>query len=184
LCVKTNIGYSVVGEFIVLSESAEDIQEALSVLQEWNTSWKPQYVMVDYCKAEIETFTGCCVYICDFHREQAWERWVRDKKHQLTESQGQQLLCMLRQCVNAPPSSPEQTLKFKEAVSVLKNSDLWKLNHVVREWLINGWQSIPHVCKWHIFCMNFMYFILGCAKSRNGTGMERNGARAKSKNRF
>ena len=51
LCVKTNVGYSVVGEFISQSETAESIQEALIILQEWNPSWKPQYFMVDYCEA-------------------------------------------------------------------------------------------------------------------------------------
>jgi len=149
LCVKTNVGYSVVGEFISQSESAESIQEALIILQEWNPSWKPQYFMVDYCEAEItaleNTFAGCCVYICNFHREQAWERWVRDKKHHLTEDQGRELLSMLRQCVNAPPAHPVQTAKFTETVNTLKNSNIWKQNSFVRNWLTNGWLSIPHV---------------------------------------
>ena len=33
LCMKTNVGYSVVGEFVVQSESTDDIQEALCILQ-------------------------------------------------------------------------------------------------------------------------------------------------------
>ena len=132
LCVKTNVGYSMVGEFVSQSESAESIQEALVILQEWNPTWKPQYFMVDYCEAEItaleNTFAGCCVYICDFHRERAWEGWIRDKKHQLTEEQGHELLSMLRQCVNAPPACfvPVQTVKFTEAVNTLKGSNIWK----------------------------------------------------------
>ncbi|XP_065669607.1 uncharacterized protein LOC124810405 isoform X2 [Hydra vulgaris] len=36
--------------------------------------------MTDYCNEEIdaleEIFPGCKVLICDFHREQAWERWI------------------------------------------------------------------------------------------------------------
>lgn len=163
LCVKTNVGYSVVGEFIAQSESAESIQEALVVLQKWNASWKPQYFMVDYCEAEItaleNTFVGCCVYICDFHREQSWERWVREKKHQLTEEQGRELLKMLRQCVNAPPSNPSQTAKFTEAVSTLKASNIWKQNPFVRSWLTNGWLSIPHVSIKLCACV-FMLFLL------------------------
>ena len=160
LCVKTNVGYSVVGEFISQIETAESIKEALFILQEWNPSWKPKYFMVDYCEAEITAlenmFVGCCVYICDFHREQAWERWVRDKKHQLTEAQGQELLYMLRQCVNAPPVQPVQMAKFKEAVNVLKGSDIWKQNPLVRQWLTNGWLSIPHVSN-IIQCVICMY---------------------------
>ena len=40
--------------------------------------------MTDYSDAEIHAigsvFPECKVYLCDFHREQAWERWVKDKK--------------------------------------------------------------------------------------------------------
>ena len=149
LCVKTNVRYSVVVEFVVQSESTDDIQEALCILQEWNSSWKPQYFMVDYCEAEISaienTFSDCCVYVCDFHREQAWERWVRDKKHQLTKGQSQELLYLLRQCVNAPPANPIKTSKYTEAVSTLKASDIWKKNLFVRNWLTDSWLRIPHV---------------------------------------
>lgn len=49
------------------------------------------------------------VYICDFHREQCWERWVKDHKHGLTETEGTELLD-LRDCALAPPShSTDQT---------------------------------------------------------------------------
>ena len=160
LCVKTNVGYSVVGEFISQIETAESIKEALVILQEWNPSWKPKYFMVDYCEAEITAleniFVGCCAYICDFHREQAWERCVGDKKHQLTEAQGQELLYILQQCVNAPPAQPEQMAKFKEAVNILKGSDIWKQNPLVRQWLTNGWLSILHVSN-IIQCVICMY---------------------------
>ena len=36
LAVKTNVGYSVVGEFVVQSETADQIAEALSILSSWN----------------------------------------------------------------------------------------------------------------------------------------------------
>ena len=38
LCVRTNVGYSVVAGFIVQEESAEKIAEALSVIKQWNPS--------------------------------------------------------------------------------------------------------------------------------------------------
>ena len=47
ICVRTNVGYSVVAEFIVQSETAENIQEALSVLKQWNPEWCPSYFMTD-----------------------------------------------------------------------------------------------------------------------------------------
>ena len=81
LCVKTNVGYSVVGEFIIQSENAEQISEALGILKTWNQEWKPKYFIVDYSEAEMqateESFLETKVYICDFHREQAWERWCK-----------------------------------------------------------------------------------------------------------
>ena len=81
LCVKTNVGYSVVGEFIIQSENVEQISEAIGILKNWNQEWKPMYFIVDYSEAEMqvieESFSETKVYICDFHREQAWERWCK-----------------------------------------------------------------------------------------------------------
>ena len=42
---------------------------------------------------------GC---ICDFHREKAWERWVKNKKHSLTDIEAATLLDLLRECANTP----------------------------------------------------------------------------------
>ena len=46
-----------------------------------------------YSEAEIGTirdvFLSCKVYLCDFHREQAWERWVKDRKHGLSPDEGE-----------------------------------------------------------------------------------------------
>ena len=53
LCVRTNVGYSVVAEFVVHSESAENIKEALQVLKEWNPDWFPRFFMTDYSEAEL-----------------------------------------------------------------------------------------------------------------------------------
>ena len=39
LAVETNIGYSVVGEFVVQSETAYQIAEAQSILSSWNPEW-------------------------------------------------------------------------------------------------------------------------------------------------
>lgn len=83
ICVRTNVGYQVVGEFITQSETSEQIAEALTILKSWNHSWSPPYFMVDYSDAELgaieQVFPLCKVFLCDFHREQAWERWVKVK---------------------------------------------------------------------------------------------------------
>jgi len=51
--VKTNVDYCVVASFVVQSESALAIKEALEVIKLWNPEWNPSYFMVDHCYAEI-----------------------------------------------------------------------------------------------------------------------------------
>ena len=73
-----------VAEFIVQSESATLIEEAIKILMSWNPNWKPEYYYSEAEIAAVETcFSGVIVYLFDFHREQAWERWTRDSKHGL-----------------------------------------------------------------------------------------------------
>jgi hypothetical protein len=92
VCVKTNVSYSVVAEFIIQSETSEDIFEALSVLKTWNPDWNPNFYLLDYSDAEIaavkKIFPTTTVYLCEFHREQAWERWVKEKRHGLSDTDG------------------------------------------------------------------------------------------------
>jgi len=81
----------VVGEFVAQSESAESILEALIRSGIHHGSHNILWLIIVKLKSlllKIHLLHGCCVYICDFQREQSWERWVRDKKHQLTEGQG------------------------------------------------------------------------------------------------
>ena len=42
------------------------------------------------------------MYLREFHREQAWERWVKDRKHQLCSEDGEILLDLLRNCAWVP----------------------------------------------------------------------------------
>lgn len=81
ICVKTNVGYAVVAEFVIQEETAEKIEESLKILKDWNPNWQPKY----YSEAELLAIKNCFpatkVFLCDFHREQAWERWCKDHKH-------------------------------------------------------------------------------------------------------
>ena len=67
ICVRTNVGYSVVAEFVVQSENSENIQEALTILTQWNSQWKPRYFMSDYSEAELSAleavFPSTTVYL-------------------------------------------------------------------------------------------------------------------------
>ena len=102
VCTRTNVGYSIIAQFVVQSESEECIAEALCVLKAQNPSWNPPYFMCDFSDAEIsalqEVFPNCTVYGCDFHREQAWTRWVQSRKSGLSREDGDHLLELLRAC--------------------------------------------------------------------------------------
>lgn len=108
VCVKTNVSYSIVAEFIIQSETTECIYEALSILKSWNPEWEPQFYLKDYSGAEIaavnKLFPRTQVYLCEFHREQAWERWVKERKHGLSDNQAAARLDLLRDCANALPN--------------------------------------------------------------------------------
>ena len=71
VCVKTNVAYSVVAEFIVQNETKDDICEALSVLKLWNPDWEPKFFLTDYSDAEIgainKLFPRTQVYLCELH---------------------------------------------------------------------------------------------------------------------
>lgn len=88
LAVKTNVGYSVTGTFVIQTESTSLIEEALNVFKKWLPDWQPEFWMTDFSEMEIgaieNTFQGSTVYLCSFHREQAWLRWVRKSGNVVT----------------------------------------------------------------------------------------------------
>lgn len=52
--VKTNVDYQVVASFAIQDETTSSIMEALSVIQSWNSTWKPNLFMTDNCEEEIQ----------------------------------------------------------------------------------------------------------------------------------
>ncbi|KAK3755969.1 hypothetical protein QZH41_016829, partial [Actinostola sp. cb2023] len=137
LAVKTNVDYQVVASFIIQNESTDSIKEALGILKQWNPVWNPPFFMTDFSEEEItaveETFPDCTVYLCDFHREQAWERWV-NKKDNGVSGQKEEVLSKLRQIARA---STEEI--YQKAVFNLKDSQLWKRNIKIQKWFGNKW---------------------------------------------
>ena len=166
ICVRTNAGYCVVAEFIVQSESATNIIEALQLIMSWNPQWKPQFFMTDCSEAEISALESCfpntTVYLCDFHREQAWERWTKDHKHGLNPDEGQWLLDQLRTCAWAPSACPDKGVPtdhhFQQAVKALQSSNLWKTNDDVRQWLNGTWLKMSKVYV-HVLCVPKLGFL-------------------------
>ena len=108
--------------------------------------------MTNYSKAEIGAlatfFSGTTVYLCDCHREQAWERWVCDKKSSEGAEWLLDKLCAFAWAPSANPSSKEpQDYHFKQATDALKSSKLWKKNKHVRTWLSNTWLNTSEVVQ-------------------------------------
>lgn len=62
IVVKTNVGYTVVGSFVIQQETKASIKEALQHFKAWNQDWVPEFFMTDYSEAEIgaieDTFPG------------------------------------------------------------------------------------------------------------------------------
>lgn len=69
--MKTNVGYSVVAEFIVQHETKKSIMQGLRTIKGWlhnaqdrptEWSWEPKFFMTDFCEREIvaieEVFPG------------------------------------------------------------------------------------------------------------------------------
>lgn len=63
---------------------------------------------------------GTSTYICDFHREQCWARWLRKADNGLTEhrERGLQLL----HCISKSPTEDS----YHDNVATLKTSKVWQ----------------------------------------------------------
>ena len=83
---------------------------------------------------------ACKTYLCDFHREQAWARWVKKTENGVSHIKDQ-VLSKLRKIAHAG------TLKlFNQAVNDLKKSALWKADHAkLKQWFENTWLGIKEV---------------------------------------
>ena len=138
LAVETNAGYVPVAEFIVYHENKESIMEALKILKGWNPGWNPPYGMTDYDDAEIsafeETFPGIIVYICGFHREQAWTRWVRKSENRLSLIEQKAFLSCLRLIAVA-----KSEVELKKRMAELEATNLWKSKQHLRNYATTQW---------------------------------------------
>ena len=145
VCVKTNISYIVVGEFVIEDENIESIAEALKVLKDWNGSLDPLFFMTDCSLAEINAiesvFPGAIVFLCDFHRNQAWERWVKKNVNEVPEFEKKVVLSMMHRIANA--NSKE---KMERAIENLRTSALWGKNEHLRTYMDTKW--LPDVKRW------------------------------------
>ena len=96
--------------------------------------------MVDFSTVEIgaieEQFPEATAYICDFHRLQAWQRWVRKSKNGLNSLEQEELLAHLKRVANASTRKA-----YDLAVASLKNLSLYKEKANVQKYVDNVWLS-------------------------------------------
>ena len=141
LCVKTNVCYVVVGEFVIMSENEDAISEALEKFKLWNPTWDPKYAMVDYSEAEINalenTFVDIIVYLCDFHREQSWNRWMRKSENGFTSENEKNAKAVLRK-IAMSMSRDELTANLES----LDSSIEFNRNENYEKWLQSKWLPV------------------------------------------
>ena len=79
LVVKANVNFQVSIVIVLQEESVNMITRALSIVKAWNLrSHQGTYLLLlmkEISSLEI-VFPNIQVYLCDFHQEQAWNRWV------------------------------------------------------------------------------------------------------------
>lgn len=80
------------------------------------------------------TVPGCLVYICDFHREQAWVRWINNSKNGINKDKKDNLLNSLP---NLARTSTEGD--FNLALRDLQDSELWRTNTRLQKWMNTTW---------------------------------------------
>ncbi|XP_052083492.1 uncharacterized protein LOC127720780 [Mytilus californianus] len=141
LCVPTNVNYITVGTFVTETEDSASLMEGLQVIKEWNPEWSPKFFMCDYATEEINAlenvFPGSFVYLCDFHREQSWERWLT-AAHNGLHTEKTNVLSLLRPIARALNEDD-----FNSALSTLKSSSVWNEKEKLRKWFEKTWLSCP-----------------------------------------
>ena len=141
------MGYSVVAQFIVQSESMECISETLNVLKELKSNWNPPFFLCDFSDAEFsalkQAFPSTTVYGCDFHRDfhrkQAWTRWVQDRENALERSDADCLLELLRACAWAPPGSGDSAVDVNYQKGCLCAQGVSCVEEECENWLTSNW---------------------------------------------
>ncbi|XP_060562038.1 uncharacterized protein LOC132721701 isoform X2 [Ruditapes philippinarum] len=87
------------------------------------------------------TISDCFTYLCNFHREQSWERWL---KSSCTGIDRKDVLQKFRDIANADSEE-----SFKIAVTSLKETHYWKDNEHMRVWFERQWLSVSK--RWVLY---------------------------------
>ena len=86
LVVRTNVGYSVIAEFVVQHKDSQCIAEALGLLcAQWDANEITIGNFMINCQQSEENairgiFPESVIFLCSFHRLQAWLQWLVNRK--------------------------------------------------------------------------------------------------------
>ena len=136
--MKTNVGYSVIAEFIIQHKDTTWIAEALHILKErWDKEGiKVGNFMIDCQQSEENAICGVfpesCVYLCGFHRLQAWLRWLMNTKNGVSGYKDQ-LLGLLHNITDAT------TEKYTSSLLKLQKSHLRSKHSKLRNYYTQQW---------------------------------------------
>ena len=139
LVVRTNVGYSVVAEFVIQHEDTTSIAEALQILKKrWdNESITVGNFMIDCQQSEENAIRGVfpesCVYLCGFHRLQAWLRWLVNTKNGVSVYKDQ-ILSLMR---NIADSNTEA--RYMSSLVKLQKSYFWSKSLKLRNYYTQQW---------------------------------------------
>ena len=102
--VKTNVNFQVVCVIVLQEETEPMITKALLILKSWSPDVNPKYTIADFDEKEISAsenvFSGILVFLCDFHREQSWTRWMSKAVHGVS-LYTDEVKCRLRRIAHA-----------------------------------------------------------------------------------
>ena len=82
---------------------------------------------------------GCRAIVCDFHRIQAWQRWLRTGKHNTAEN-SDECLELLKSVADA--DSEEE---FEKKLQKLYSSHIWIENKLLQTYITDHYLSIKQV---------------------------------------
>ena len=73
---------------VLQEETTAIIEKGLKIFRDLSPSVNPKYAIVDFDEKEINAlesvFPDIVVFLCDFHREQAWNLWIAKHEHGVT----------------------------------------------------------------------------------------------------
>nr|XP_047124266.1 uncharacterized protein LOC105849580 [Hydra vulgaris] len=158
--VRTNVNFQVVAIFVLQEETQVMIVKALTLIKSWNPDIEPKYAMVDFDEEEIysleSVFPNIKVYLCNFHREQCWHRWI-SKLDNGVQNIAQQVKIYLRRIAHS-----ENVEECRKATSEFLSWEFCK--DKLLKWFHGTW--LPEIKRW---CLAYRPDDMMFNNTNNGT---------------